>query len=136
MSKTDAFKSLFANAGVSDEFGFFSNIELIDIQAREDQAARSIDEDDYDKMLRQQIANSQNSRKEVSSKNESNKSSKDNASNVDTPSNDGESIVVSSSSLTNWSGGMALSWGSSLWKMKNDEPKDNFYQDPNLGTDC
>ena len=65
MSKTDAFKSLFANAGVSDESVFFSNFELIDIQAREDQAARSIDEDDYDKMLRQQIANSQNGRKEV-----------------------------------------------------------------------
>ena len=70
------------------------------------------------------------------SKNESNKSSIDNTSNVDTPSNDSESIVVSSSSLTNGSGGMALSWGSSLWKMKNDEPKHNFYQDPNLGTDC
>ncbi|GFH55873.1 hypothetical protein CTEN210_12349 [Chaetoceros tenuissimus] len=136
MSRTDAFKSLFANAGVSDESVFFSNLELIDIQAQEDQAGRSIDEDDYDKMLRQQIANSKNSRKEVSSKNESNKSSVDDANNIDTPPNDNESIIVSSSSLTNGSGGMALSWGSSLWKMKNDEPKDNFYQDPNLGTDC
>lgn len=138
MSRTDAFKSLFANAGVSDESVFFSNIELIDIQAREDQAARSIDEDDYDKMLRQQIANSQDSRREVSSKNESNKSDVDVTTNVDSPSNDSESIIVSSSSLTNGSAGMALSWGSSLWKTKNDEPKDNFnfYQDPNIGADC
>ena len=35
MSRTDAFKSLFANTGVSDESVFFSNLELIDNQAQE-----------------------------------------------------------------------------------------------------
>ena len=60
MSRMDAFKSLFANAGVSDESVFFSNLELIGVDAQEDQEARAIDVDDYDKMLRQQVDNIQN----------------------------------------------------------------------------
>lgn len=142
MSRMDAFKSLFANAGVSDESVFFSNLELIGVDAQEDQEARNIDVDDYDKMLRQGVDNTQNrSRQEsmldISNKNESNRSNKEE---IDTPPNDSEeSIIVSSSSLTNKSGGMALSWGSSIWKMNttNEAPVNtHFYQEPNLNTDC
>ena len=143
MSRMDAFKSLFANAGVSDESVFFSNLELIGVDAQEDQEARAIDVDDYDKMLRQQVDNIQNrsrleSMLDISNKNESNRSNK--GEEIDTPpKNDSESMVISSSSLTNKSGGMALSWGSSIWKMNaTDEAPVNthFYQDPNLNTEC
>ena len=61
MSRMDAFKSLFANAGVSDESVFFSNLELIGVDDREEQEARNLDIDDYDKILRQEVLdNNQN----------------------------------------------------------------------------
>ena len=136
MSRTDAFKSLFANRGVSDESVFFSNLELIDNQAQEDEAAENIDEDDYDKILRQEIANtSQNGSAQASRFNT------DESKCIETPSqlDESESMAVSSSSYTNKSGGMALSWGSSIFKMRtnNEKPqKHNFYQDPNFDAEC
>ncbi|GFH55665.1 hypothetical protein CTEN210_12141 [Chaetoceros tenuissimus] len=143
MSRIDAFKSLFANTGVSDESVFFSNLELIDNQAQKDEAAENIDEDDYDKILRQGIANaSQNGSAKASMLDHSNitdpkKSNRDESNNIETPSHD-PSMEVSSSSYTNKSGGMALSWGSSIFKMSNNEKpqKDNFYQDPNFDAEC
>lgn len=147
MSRTDAFKSLFANTGVSDESVFFLNLELIDNQAQEDEAAENIDEDDYDKILRQEIANtSQNGSAQASMLDQSNNTdpkrfNTDESNNIETPSqlDESESMAVSSSSYTNKSGGMALSWGSSIFKMRtnNEEPqKDNFYQDPNFNAEC
>ena len=144
MSRIDAFKSLFANTGVSDESVFFSNLELIDNQAQEDEAAEEIDEDDYDKILRQEIANntSQHGSAKASMLDPSNitnakRSNTDESNNIETPSHD-PSMEVSSYSSTNKSGGMALSWGSSIFKMSNNEKpqKDNFYQDPNFDTEC
>lgn len=142
MSRTDAFKSLFANRGVSDESVFFSNLELIDNQAQEDEAAENIDEDDYDKILRQEIANtSQNGSAQASMLDQSNKTDPNRFNTEETPSqlDESESMAVSSSSYTNKSGGMALSWGSSIFKMRtnNEKPqKDNFYQDPNFDAEC
>ena len=149
MSRTDAFKSLFANTGVSDESVFFSNLELIDNQAQEDQDARNIDEDDYDKILRQEIANSSSrngsakasSMLDQSIETDPKRSNKGESMNMAThPYDDSQSIEVSSSSNTNRSaGGMAFSWGSSiLTKLSNnDQPeKLNFYQDPNFESDC
>ncbi|GFH59561.1 hypothetical protein CTEN210_16037 [Chaetoceros tenuissimus] len=109
MSRMDAFKSLFANAGVSDESVFFSNLELIAVDAEEDQEARNIDEDDYDKILRQEIAHNQND----GSKQQEFMFDESNENESNTPD---ESMIVSSSSLTKNSGGMALSWGSSYGK--------------------
>ena len=43
LSRTDAFKSLFANRGVSDESVFFSTLELLDNPVQEDEAAEHID---------------------------------------------------------------------------------------------
>ena len=140
MSRTDAFKSLFTNTGVSDESVFFSNLELVDNQAQEDEVPGNIDEDDYDKILRQEISHiSQNESANASMLDQSittdpKRSKKDESVNMDTPPPD-DCELIEASSTNRSEGMMALSWGSSIWKISNKNEqtqKSNFYQDPNV----